>query len=204
MLELPMDRHDATPDNSNGGITPFTFSEPALAECRELMTHYPGEFSKSALIPILHIAQADNDGWLSVPAMDAVANLLGIQYIEVYEVATFYSMFHLEPVGKHVLDVCETAPCMLRGSDDLIEHIEKRLGIKAGQTTPDGMFTLRAVQCLGSCGGAPMLQCGAKYHEHLTIEKVDQLIEQLRGKETRTNYTDHIDTPAGNGTTASA
>lgn len=178
------------------GIKPFTFSEKALAECKEVITHYPAEHPKSALIPLLHIAQADNDGWLSVPAMDAVASLLGIQYVEVYEVATFYSMFHLEPVGKHVLDVCETAPCMLRGSDDLIEHLEHKLGIKAGQTTRDGLFTLRAVQCLGSCGTAPMLQCGAKYHEHLTIEKADRLIDALRAKESRTNFTDHIDTPA--------
>ncbi|MCB0772794.1 MAG: NADH-quinone oxidoreductase subunit NuoE [Flavobacteriales bacterium] len=171
-------------------IVPFTFSEAALAECREVMTHYPAEFSKSALIPILHIAQTDNDGWLSVPAMNAVAELLGIQYIEVYEVATFYSMFHLQPVGKHVLQVCFTAPCMLRGADDVIAHIEKRLGIKEGQTTPDGVFTLQAVQCLGSCGTAPMLQCGAKYHEHLTIEKVDELIDKLRAEPKRSNFTD--------------
>lgn len=171
-------------------IVPFTFSEAALAECREVMTHYPAEFSKSALIPILHIAQTDNDGWLSVPAMNAVAELLGIQYIEVYEVATFYSMFHLQPVGKRVLQVCFTAPCMLRGADDVIAHIEKRLGIKEGQTTPDGVFTLQAVQCLGSCGTAPMLQCGAKYHEHLTIEKVDELIDKLRAEPKRSNFTD--------------
>lgn len=185
------------------GVKPYVFSEKALAECKEIIKRYPEEFPKSALIPILHVVQTDNDGWLSVPAMDAVAELLGIQYIEVYEVATFYSMFHLKPVGKHVLDVCHTVPCMLRGADDVIAHIEKKLGIKEGETTPDGMFTLRAVQCLGSCGGAPMLQCGAKYHEHLTIEKVDQLIEELRKKESRTNYTDIIET-ADNGTTASA
>lgn len=186
-----------------GGVKPYLFSEKALAECKEIIARYPSDHSKSALIPILHVVQADNDGWLSVPAMDAVASLLGIQYIEVYEVATFYSMFHLQPVGKHVLDVCHTVPCMLRGADDVIEHIEKRLGIKEGETTPDGLFTLRAVQCLGSCGTAPMAQCGAKYHERLTIEKVDELIEQLRRKEARTNYTDLIET-ADNGTTASA
>lgn len=186
-----------------GDVKPYAFSEKALAECKELITHYPEDHPKSALIPILHVVQADNDGWLSVPAMDAVAQLLGIQYIEVYEVATFYSMFHLQPVGKHVLDVCHTVPCMLRGADDLIAHIEKKLGIKEGETTADGLFTLRAVQCVGSCGTAPMLQCGAKYHERLTIEKVDELIEQLRRKESRTNYTDIIET-ADNGTTASA
>ncbi|MBP8822955.1 MAG: NAD(P)H-dependent oxidoreductase subunit E [Flavobacteriales bacterium] len=186
------------------GIAPFAFSEKGIAECREVMSRYPAEFSKSALIPILHLAQTENNGWLSVPVMNTVADLLGIQYIEVYEVATFYSMFHLHPVGKHVLEVCHTTPCMLRGSDDVIEHIGKRLGIQPGETTKDGLFTLKAAECLGSCGSAPMLQCGAKYHEHLTIEKVDQLIEDLRGKAERSNYTDHLDTPAGNGTTASA
>ncbi len=172
------------------GTTPFTFSEEGLAECRTILGRYPAEHGKSALIPILHITQAENDGWLSVPAMDAVANLLKIQYIEVYEVATFYSMFNMRPVGKHVLEVCHTVPCMLRGSDDVIAHIEKRLGIKPGGTTEDGLFTLKTAECLGSCGTAPMLQCGAKYHEHLTIEKVDSLIEKLRAEPKRNNYTD--------------
>ncbi|HMN05973.1 MAG TPA: NADH-quinone oxidoreductase subunit NuoE [Flavobacteriales bacterium] len=191
------------PNTQAGGVQPYVFSEKALAECKELITHYPDNHSKSALIPILHVVQADNQGWLSVPAMDAVANLLGIQYIEVYEVATFYSMFHLEPVGKHVLDVCQTVPCMLRGADDIIAHIGKKLGIKPGETTPDGMFTLRTAECLGSCGTSPMLQCGACYHEHLTIEKVDELIEKLRKKETRSNYTDLIE-PADHGTATTA
>ncbi len=171
------------------GTPPFHFSEAALAECRALIARYPADKSKSALIPILHIAQSENEGWLSVNAMDAVAQVLGLQHIEVYEVASFYSMFNLRPVGKHVLDVCRTTPCMLRGSDDLIAHIEKRLGIHPGKTTRDGLFTLKTVECLGSCGTAPMLQCGAKFHEHLTAEKVDALIEQLRN-EPRNNYTD--------------
>ncbi len=193
---------DATKPTSEG-VQPYVMSAGALAECQALIQRYPPEFPKSALLPILHVVQADNNGWLSVPAMDAVAQLLGIQYIEVYEVATFYSMYHLQPVGKHVIDVCHTVPCMLRGADDVITHIQKKLGIKVGETTADGMFTLRTGECLGSCGGAPMLQCGPRYHENLTIEKVDQLIEELRAKETRTNFTDII--PAGeNGTKASA
>ncbi len=196
--------HATIPNSKSEGVVPFTFSDQALAQCKDVMERYPAEFSKSALIPILHIAQTENNGWLSVPVMNAVAGLLDIQYIEVYEVATFYSMFHLHPVGRHVLEVCHTVPCMLRGSDDIIEHIGKKLGIKPGETTKDGLFTLKSVECLGSCGTAPMLQCGAKYHEHLTLEKVDQLIEELRAKGDRSNYTDHLDTPAGNGTTASA
>ena len=172
------------------GVAPFAFSEQALAECRAIMARYPEGRTKSALIPILHIAQAGNDGWLSVPAMDAVAALMGIGPIEVYEVASFYSMFNLRPVGRHVLEICRTTPCMLRGGDALIAHAEKRLGIHVGETTKDGLFTLKAVECLGSCGTAPMLQCGAKYHEDLTPEAFDGLIEQLRSTALRSNYTD--------------
>ncbi|MBK8582616.1 MAG: NADH-quinone oxidoreductase subunit NuoE [Flavobacteriales bacterium] len=182
--------HATKPHTATEGVAPFTFSEEAHAECRIIISRYPADHSKSALIPILHIAQAENNGWLSVPAMDAVAKLLKIQYIEVYEVATFYSMFNLHPMGKHVLEVCHTVPCMLRGADDVVAHIEKRLNIKPGGTTADGLFSLKTVECLGSCGTAPMLQCGAKYHEHLTTEKVDELIEKLRIEPKRNNYTD--------------
>ncbi|MFT3884572.1 MAG: NAD(P)H-dependent oxidoreductase subunit E [Flavobacteriales bacterium] len=172
------------------GVAPFSFSEAALAECRRIIARYPEGRSKSALLPILHIAQSENDGWLSVNAMDAVAQLLGIQHIEVYEVASFYSMYNLHPVGRHVLEICRTTPCLIRGADDLIAYTEQKLGIHVGGTTPDGMFTLKAVECLGSCGTAPMLQCGAKYHEDLTPAKMDALIEELRNSPTRNNYTD--------------
>ena len=178
------------PITTTAGTKPFAFSDAALAECKANMARYPEGRSKSALIPILHIAQSENDGWLSVNAMDAVAQVMGLRHIEVYEVASFYSMFNLHPVGTYVLDVCRTTPCMLRGSDDLITHLEKKLGIHAGETTKDGMFTLKGVECLGSCGTAPMLQCGAQFHEDLTIEKADALIDQLRARNSRTNYTD--------------
>ena len=172
------------------GTPPFAFSEAALEQCRTIMARYPEGKSKSALLPILHIAQSGNNGWLSVNAMDAVAQVLGIQHIEVYEVASFYSMFNLHPVGTYHLEVCHTTPCMLRGSDELITHLEKRLGIHVGETTRDRMFTLKTVECLGACGYAPMLQCGAKFHEHLTSEKADALIEQMRAENKRQNYTD--------------
>ena len=178
------------PITTTEGTRPFAFSDSALAECKAILARYPEGRSKSALLPILHIAQAENDGWLSVNAMDAVAQLMGLQHIEVYEVASFYSMFHLHPVGTHVLEVCRTAPCMIRGADDLITHLEKKLGIHVGETTKDGMFTLKGVECLGSCGTAPMLQCGAKFHENLTLTKADNLIEELRAKNVRQNYTD--------------
>lgn len=171
------------------GTPPFNFSTEALAECKRIIARYPEGRSKSALLPILHIAQTENDGWLSVNAMDAVAQVLGIQHIEVYEVASFYSMYNLRPIGRHLLEVCRTSPCMIRGSDDIIAYIEKKLNIHVGETTKDGMFTLKGVECLGSCGTAPMLQCGAKYHENLTPEKVDALLDELRNQP-RNNYTD--------------
>ena len=178
------------PITTTAGTRPFAFSEAALAECKAIMARYPEGRSKSALLPILHIAQSENDGWLSVNAMDAVAHVMGLQHIEVYEVASFYSMYNLHPVGTYVLDVRRTTPCMLRGSDDLISHLEKKLGVHCGETTKDGMFTLKGVECLGSCGTAPMLQCGATFHENLTIERADALIDELRARNSRTNYTD--------------
>jgi NADH-quinone oxidoreductase subunit E len=154
------------------------FSEEKLARVAEIRNRYPEDKQKSALIPVLHLAQ-EQWGWLDVPVMDYVAQVLNLEPIEVYEVASFYTMFHLKPVGKHVLEVCHTGPCMLRGSDELIEHIKDRLGISVGQTTPDGLFTLKTVECLGACGYAPMLQLGKFYKEHLTPEKVDRLIDEL-------------------------
>jgi NADH-quinone oxidoreductase subunit E len=166
------------------------FSESALTEIQELIKHYPEGKHKSAVIPILHIAQAENGGWLSAEVMDYVATILKIQSIEVYEVASFYSMFNLKPVGKCVLEVCRTSSCWISGAEDVVKHIEKKLGIKDGQTTKDGMFTLKTVECLGSCGTAPMLQCGASFHENLTMEKVDNLIEKYRNEGTAKYYTD--------------
>ena len=114
--------------------------------------------------------------------MDYVASLLKLEPIEVYEVATFYSMYHLKPVGKFVFEVCQTGPCMLRGSDEIIDYIREKLNINPGETTPDGMFTLKTVECLGACGYAPMMQLGKFYKEHLTKEKVDRIIEECRAK----------------------
>lgn len=166
------------------------FSEDALATIKTIMGRYPEGRQKSALLPVLHIAQAESDGWLSPEVMDYVAGLIGIQPIEVFEVASFYSMFNLKPVGKCVLEVCRTSSCWARGAEDIIEYISRKLNISEGQTTPDGMFSLKTVECLGSCGTAPMLQCGAEYHENLTEQKVDQLIERLRKENRRHNYTD--------------
>jgi NADH-quinone oxidoreductase subunit E len=156
------------------------FSEAQLAEVKRLVARYPEGKQKSALLPVLHLAQDSFGGWLSSETMDYVAELLQITPIEVYEVATFYSMYNTKPVGKYMFEVCQTGPCMLRGSDDIIEYIEKTLGIKPGETTADGLFTLKTVECLGACGYAPMMQLGKHYREHLTKEKVDAIIDECK------------------------
>ncbi|MGE7778063.1 NADH-quinone oxidoreductase subunit NuoE [Chitinophaga sp. NPDC101104] len=158
------------------------FSEEKLNKVKEIIARYPDGKQKSALIPVLHLAQESFGGWLSADTMDYVAGLLQIEPIEVYEVATFYSMFNLQPVGKFLFEVCQTGPCMLRGSDDIIHYIKEKLGIKVGETTADGLFTLKTVECLGACGYAPMMQLGKFYKEHLTKEKVDQIIAECRAQ----------------------
>ncbi len=159
----------------------ISFSTETLAEVNQIISRFPEGNQKSALLRILHIAQSEF-GWLSVPAMDYIARILHIQPIEVYEVATFYSMYDTKPAGKVKLEVCRTGPCMIEGAEKIIKYIEDKLGIKDGETTADGIFTLKSVECLGACGYAPMLQAGEKYHEHLTEAKVDELIEQYRQK----------------------
>jgi NADH-quinone oxidoreductase subunit E len=172
------------------------FSEESLALVNKIIQRYPEGKQKSALLPILHVAQAEFDGWLSAPVMDYVASILKIQPVEVYEVASFYSMFNLKPVGKCVLDVCRTSSCWLMGSEDVVKHIEKKLNIKVGETTKDGMFTLRTVECLGSCGTAPMLQCGSDFFENLNLEKVDSLLDRFKSENKRRSYTDKAETTA--------
>jgi NADH-quinone oxidoreductase subunit E len=156
------------------------FSNEQMTEFNRLVSHYPEGKQKSALLPVLHLAQDSFGGWLSSTTMDYVAELLAIQPIEVYEVATFYSMYNLKPVGKYMFEVCHTGPCMISGADNIVEYIGKTLGIKPGETTTDGMFTLKTVECLGACGYAPMMQMGKTYREHLTKEKVDAIIEDCR------------------------
>ncbi len=156
------------------------FSDDALALVQRIIKRYPEGKQKSAILPVLHIAQAEFGGWLSSDTMDYVATILNIQSIEVDEVASFYSMFNLKPVGKCVIEVCRTGPCWLLGAEDIVKYMEKKLNIKEGQTTADGMFTLKAVECLASCGTAPMMQVGQKYHECLTIDKIDTILDDYR------------------------
>ena len=165
----------------------IVFSQDKLNKVTEIISRYPVGKQKSALLPVLHLAQQQFDGWLDVPVMDYVASLLKIEPIEVYEVASFYSMYNLKPVGKYMFEVCQTGPCMLNGSDDIINYIKQKLNIKVGETTADGMFTLKTVECLGACGYAPMMQFGKTYREHLTKEKVDTIIEECRNNVIRNN-----------------
>ena len=156
------------------------FSQEKLKEVQEIIGRYPEGKQRSAVIPVLHLAQQEFGGWLSTQTMDYVASLLNMLPIEVYEVASFYSMYNLRPVGKYMFEVCQTGPCMLNGSDQVIQYIYDKLGIRPGETTADGLFTLKTVECLGACGYAPMMQLGKNYREHLTKEKVDQIIEECR------------------------
>ena len=158
---------------------PVAFTPERLTQVKEIIERYPAGKQKSALLPVLHLAQ-EQWGWVSSEVMDYVASILKIEPIEVYEVATFYSQYYTEPVGKYVLEVCHTGPCALRGADEIINYIGNRLGIKKGETTPDGLFTLKGVECLAACGSAPMMQCGLNYHEHLTEQSVDTLLEEFK------------------------
>ncbi len=158
------------------------FSKNSLDKVAEIISRYPEGKQKSALLPVLHMAQDEFGGWLDVPVMDYVATLLNIEPIEVYEVASFYSMYNLKPVGKYMFEVCHTGPCMVSGSDSIIDYIKHKLNIGVGETTADGMFTLKTVECLGACGYAPMMQLGKHYREHLTKAKVDSIIDECRAK----------------------
>jgi len=158
--------------------SPVAFTPERLTKVKEIIERYPAGRQKSALLPVLHIAQ-EQWGWVSSEVMDYVAGLLDILPVEVYEVASFYTMYHLEPVGKHVIEYCRTGPCCLMGGEDIYGYLKQKLGIQAGETTQDGLFTLKEVECLAACGWGPVFQIREKYYMHLTEEKVDEIIEEL-------------------------
>lgn len=162
----------------------FAFTPENLLEARALIAKYPAGRQQSAVMPLLALAQKQNNSWLPKIAMDYVADMLGMPPVKVYEVASFYTMYNLEPVGKHFVQVCTTTPCWLRGSDAIVAACEKQLGIKIGETTKDGQFTLREAECLGACVNAPMCQVTSfggedNYYEDLSTESVVQLIDSL-------------------------
>ena len=151
-----------------------------MTRINELISHYPEGRQKSALLPVLHEVQDAHENWLSIELMDKVAEILLIKPIEVYEVVSFYTMYNQKPVGKYMFEFCQTSPCCLNGVEDLMDYTCEKLGVKVGEPTPDGLFEVRGVECLGACGYAPMMQLGDFYKEHLNEEKIDQLIADCK------------------------
>lgn len=158
----------------------FEFTQENYKKAEKIIARYPAGRQQSAVMPLLTLAQKQNDNWLPKAAMDYVASILGMAPMRVYEVATFYTMYNLAPVGKHLIEICTTTPCWLRGSDAIVKACEKHLNIAVGETTRDGQFTLREAECLGACVNAPMLQIGEQYYEDLTPENVVELLKTLR------------------------
>jgi NADH-quinone oxidoreductase subunit E len=155
------------------------FSPEIRAEIDKWIAKYPAEWKQSAVMAALSIVQEANGGWLTEALMDDVAAYLDMAPIAVYEVATFYSMYELKPVGRHKICLCTNVSCMVCGSGKIVEHLEQKLGVGLGETTSDGRFTLKEVECLGACGGAPMMQIGKQYYENLTPELIDSILEGL-------------------------
>ncbi len=155
------------------------FTEENLRKVEEIKKRYPNQMA--AVLPVLWLAQ-EQFGWISEEAMHYVAELLDVPFNHILGVVTFYTMYNKKPVGKYHIQVCANISCMLRGSDNLLGHMEKKLGVRIGETTPDKMFTLNEVECLGSCGTAPMMQVNDDYYEDLTTEKIDRLVEEFRSK----------------------
>ena len=153
------------------------FSPEVEAEIDRHLAKYP--VKRSAILPLMFIVQRERGGYLDPPGVAYLADRLGVRITDIWEVATFYSMINTEPVGKYHLQVCKTLSCKILGAGEITEHCAHRLGIRPGETTPDGMFSLSEVECLGSCGTAPMFQIGFDYHENLTTEKVDEILDSL-------------------------
>lgn len=157
-----------------------TFSAELQAKMDHWIAKFPAEQKQSAVLPILLLVQDAHDGWLADELLRAVADYLSIPYIAVYEVATFYSMYELKPVGKYKLAICTNISCMLSNSDKIVDHLQNKLSIKFGETTKDGRFTLKEVECLGACANAPVMHCGHRYYENLTPEKVDEILAEMK------------------------
>lgn len=155
-------------------------TEALMTRINELISHYPEDKRKSALLPVLHEVQDAHDNWLSIELMNKVAEILLIKPIEVYEVVSFYTMFNQKPIGKYMFEFCQTSPCCLNGAENLMDYTCEKLGVNLGETTEDGNFTVVGVECLGACGYAPMMQLGDFYKEHLNVQKIDQLIDDCK------------------------
>jgi len=174
----PLGSHIDTAENNTE--TYFDFTEENYERVNRVLAKYPANYKQSGIIPLLDLAQRQNGGWLPLAAMDKVAKIVGVTPMAVYEVATFYTMFNREKVGKYFIQLCGTTPCMVCGSEEIKKVIEEHVGMKEGETSADGMFTLREVECLGSCANAPMIQMNDDYYECLTKETTIQLLEACK------------------------
>lgn len=155
-------------------------SEDVRREIDHWLAKFPPEGKRSAVIPALHVLQDSNGGYLTNALMDALAEYLDLPPVQIYEVATFYTMFDTKPVGRHKVNICTNISCMLMGSDEIVGHCEKKLGIRLGETTPDNRITLKVEEeCLAACTGGPMMVVDGYYHTHLTPEKVDKILDEL-------------------------
>ena len=161
----------------------FEFSAENMEKAKAFIARYPEGRQRSAVMPLLDLAQRQNGGWLPDGAVDVIAGILGMAPIRVLEVATFYSMYKLKPVGKHQINVCTTTPCWLRGSDEVVHACRKSLGIEVGETTADGEFTLAEVECAGACVNAPVVEIGDEYYEDVDAESMTRIIETLKSGE---------------------
>ena len=158
----------------------FTFNAGNLSKAKEILKIYPKNYKESSIMPLLSIAQYQNDGWLPKKAIEYVSKFLNVPEIKVLEIATFYSMYNLSPVGKNHIEVCTTSPCMLRGSDEILVKLKKLIGIGTGEISKDCVFSLNKVECLGACVNAPVVKINENYYEDLNLQSVEELINKLR------------------------
>lgn len=174
--------HRDTPEN-NPNIS-FEFTPENMKRADVIMSIYPEGHQAAAVIPLLDLAQRQNNNWLPISAMHFIAEMLSMPKMRVYEVATFYTMFNRKPIGKYHVQVCTTTPCWLQGSDDIMACMHNKLGINTGETTPDGMFTLNEVECLGACVNAPMFQINDNFYEDLTVKDTEEIVDDLKAGKT--------------------
>lgn len=163
---------DAQPDN-------FTFSNENLLKAKDIVKMYPKNYKESSIMPLLSMAQSQNHGWLPKKAIEYVSKFLNVPEMKVLEIATFYSMYNLSPVGKHHIEICTTSPCMLRGSDNLLDKLKNWIGINTGEITDDNKFSLNRVECLGACVNAPVVKINENYYEDLDLQSFEELINKL-------------------------
>ena len=168
--------HNPLPQEAKVPAEMAVFSPEVEAEIDRHLAKYP--VKRSAILPLMFIVQRERGGYLDPPGVAYLADRLGVRITDIWEVATFYSMINAEPVGKYHIQVCRTLSCKILGAGKITEHCSQKLGIKPGETTKDGLFSLSEVECLGSCGTAPMLQINFDYHENLTTDKVDEILDQ--------------------------